>query len=549
MTRKPLTVLVEMRPTLEGFAGIPQETRLLFRGLTRIDGVKVQGLLQHPTRRLTSGVKARTHFWQQRLTPATEINRYSRVVISLAEKPYATMLDKVRDYLERRIESAGLLTRATLRLSVKFTQFKPDDFKDFVWRTMFAKTLPASDFDAVTRCDFKICATPWKSFQNSGLYSLNFVEQPIYPRLDTRGIDIFVGQTPYPAAVTRDTRLVIRYHDAIPVLMPHTIADKANHQAMHVYALRANARAGAWFACVSEATRQDLLKIHPEVADRAVTIHNMVSHHYFNEDSNPKLVQGIVRSRLYEGDLAQSQPLMPTFLSNREKESFYNRVLSADKPFKYALMVSTIEPRKNHTRLLAAWEVIKADIDPDLKLVVVGTLGWETKAIAQGFKEWIDRGEVFMLHAVPAPDLRVLYKHAAVTVCPSLGEGFDFSGVESMASGGVVVASDIPVHDEVYQDAALYFDPYSTASLVKAVKQVLYDDQAPRTCERLRQRGQEIAARYHADVIMPQWDAFLQQVAAAPARRPAGAVAQDPRAAVPVTPVTPAVLARRGELT
>jgi len=63
---------------------------------------------------------------------------------------------------------------------------------------------------------------------------------------------------------------------------------------------------------------------------------------------------------------------------------------------------------------------------------------------------------VFLLNNVPADDLRVLYRHAAATVCPSLAEGFDFSGVEAMRCGGVVLASDIPVHREVYQDAAHY---------------------------------------------------------------------------------------------
>jgi len=117
-----------------------------------------------------------------------------------------------------------------------------------------------------------------------------------------------------------------------------------------------------------------------------------------------------------------------------------------------------------------------------------------------------------MLNAVPAPDLRVLYRHATATVCPSVGEGFDFSGVESMRSGGVVIASGIAVHREVYGDAAAYFDPYSTAELVAALKQVLYGDQAARLQEHLRSRGEEISARYLPAQILPQWDRFLSQV-------------------------------------
>jgi hypothetical protein len=346
-----------------------------------------------------------------------------------------------------------------------------------------------------------------------GLGSLNFFAAPKYPWLDTKGIDIFIAQTPYPARIHRDTAMIVRYHDAIPVFMPHTISDKSLHQATHFYALMNNVKAGAYFACVSEATRTDLLRLFPEAASRAVTIHNMVSHHYYKEDSPEGRVSEIIRSRLYEGNPDCPEELRLKFFSVRERENFYRRCLSA-APIKYLLIVSTIEPRKNHARLLAAWEAIKTNIDPDLKLVIVGTLGWDYKTLIPAFKSWLERGELFMLNAVPAPDLRVQYRHAAATVCPSLGEGFDCSGVEAMRSGGIVAASDIPVHREVYEDASEYFDPYSTMSLVKALERMLYGESRVETQKRLLVRGQEISARYLPDQILPKWARFLDQVLA-----------------------------------
>jgi hypothetical protein len=41
--------------------------------------------------------------------------------------------------------------------------------------------------------------------------------------------------------------------------------------------------------------------------------------------------------------------------------------LAPDKPLKYLLMVSTVEPRKNHSLLLAAWERLKYSVLPDLR--------------------------------------------------------------------------------------------------------------------------------------------------------------------------------------
>jgi glycosyltransferase involved in cell wall biosynthesis len=510
--RKPV-VLLEMRPALDGFAGIPQETRLLFRGLCMIPQIKTEGLIQASMRTLARGTTDNAWvFKTQSLPAATLLNRYSRVVISMGEKPYRTMLDKAMDWVERRMVTTTLTigTLSGLR-QVKTSKFKSQYFEDFVWRTMFAKTLPASDFDVVTRPDFRICSTPWGTMHTVGLSSMNMLPFAVYPKLDTRGADIFIGQTPYPGRVSKNTAMVIRYHDALPVFMPHTISDKGLHQATHFYALRQNVKAGAWFACVSEATRQDLLKLFPEAEPRAVTIHNMVSHHYHDKPASAALVPGILRSRLYEGDLEKGVNLLPKFFGLQEKTDFYGKHL-ATKPFRYLLIVSTIEPRKNHSRLMAAWEVLKADVDPDLKLVVVGTLGWEYKAIISSFREWIDRGDLFPLQGVPAPDLRVLYQHAAATVCPSLGEGFDFSGAEAMASGGVVVASDIPVHREVYADASLYFDPYATGSLVGALKQLIYAPDAGSTAAQLRDLGKQVAARYQPSAIVPQWEAFLNRV-------------------------------------
>src|SRR5438105_15928992 len=51
-------VLLELRPAFDGFAGIPQETRLLFRGLRMLQSCEVAGLLQMSGRILAKGVRA-----------------------------------------------------------------------------------------------------------------------------------------------------------------------------------------------------------------------------------------------------------------------------------------------------------------------------------------------------------------------------------------------------------------------------------------------------------------------------------------------------------
>jgi glycosyltransferase involved in cell wall biosynthesis len=486
MTDKKLHVLLEMRPALDGFAGIPQETRLLFRGLCTMPALQVQGMLQ------TS-----MHF----------IN--DDVVASLDAKPPTKRFDVIDLYIKRRRVALGLaLARLLLPRyrAVKTNFFESRNFADFIWQRLFAKTLPTEDYALVTTPNYRVCGVPWNVMQSAGLYALKLLRRPAYPLLDTTGVDVFITQTPYPAQLGPRTTMVVRYHDALPILMPHAFANAARHHATHLHALRCNVESGAYFACVSEATRQDLLRLFPQVADRAVTIHNMVSHEYFDEDSLAEELPKIVLTRLN----TQSPLTRSDVTSLGTQDGFYQRHLGV--PFKYLLMVSTIEPRKNHLTLLAAWETIRAEIDPTIKLVIVGSLGWDVEPIVRPMRNWIDQGEVFVLSSVPAAELRVLYRHAAATVCPSLAEGFDYSGVEAMRCGGITIASDIAVHREVYADAAEYFEPYSKTGLVDAIRAVLYNPQALQRQSALRSAGKVVSARYTADAILPQWEAFLKQL-------------------------------------
>ena len=109
---------------------------------------------------------------------------------------------------------------------------------------------------------------------------------------------------------------------------------------------------------------------------------------------------------------------------------------------------------------------------------------------------------------VPAPELRLLYKHARATICPSFGEGFDFSGVEAMRCGGAVAASDIPVHRDVYGAAAEYFTPYSAPDIAAAIARVI-DPAAPLRRTELVRDGTVVSAQYMPEKILPQWQNFL----------------------------------------
>jgi glycosyltransferase involved in cell wall biosynthesis len=119
---------------------------------------------------------------------------------------------------------------------------------------------------------------------------------------------------------------------------------------------------------------------------------------------------------------------------------------------------------------------------------------------------------MFLLSNVPAPELRLLYKHARATVCPSVGEGFDFSGIEAMRCGGVVAALDVPVHREVFVAAAEYFNPCSTQDIADAITRLI-DPQHSARRQGLIEEGASESSRYLPERIVPQWQRFLKRVA------------------------------------
>ncbi len=485
-----MKVLLELRPALDGHAGIPQETRLLFRGLARLEGVSVAGLLQSSNRMVAGGLTERGRKWPRH----RQVDRQSKVVVALQRPAHPLLREVLLAPLSTAMGTLGLLLSNLVGRRQPLTHFDPAHFEDFIWRALFARTLPHQDFASVTSAPYRVARVPWSAAHAAALVTRRF-GHALYPRLDTRGFDVMIAETPYPGRVEHGTRMVVRYHDAIPLLMPHTISDRKRHQASHYSALRRNIRDGAWFACVSDTTRRDLISVFPEAEPRSLTIHNMVSHHYFDEASAAERVPEILRIRRNTANLLGGGAATASMVRR-------------GGGLEYLLVVSTIEPRKNHLTLLSAWEQLRNEGHSDLHLVIVGALGWDHRSIVRKFGPWLSRGHLHVLEDVPSPELRLLYKHARATICPSFGEGFDFSGVEAMRCGGVVAGSDIAVHRDIFGPAYESFSPYSAGELVHAVRRLIGPDSAPRR-EELLAHGREVSSRYLPERLLPKWQEFL----------------------------------------
>jgi glycosyltransferase involved in cell wall biosynthesis len=154
-------------------------------------------------------------------------------------------------------------------------------------------------------------------------------------------------------------------------------------------------------------------------------------------------------------------------------------------PERYVLFVGTIEPRKNLTRLLRAYEEIHRDGLSD-GLVIVGRRGWLVADFFAALEDSEVREAVILPGFIPDDDLPGVYVGAQALVLPSLYEGFGLPVLEAMACGTPVACSRTSSLLEVSGDAAVHFDPQDVTTIAAALR-VLFTDRDLR--EHLRARG------------------------------------------------------------
>jgi len=156
--------------------------------------------------------------------------------------------------------------------------------------------------------------------------------------------------------------------------------------------------------------------------------------------------------------------------------------------------LGSLYPHKNIKVVLQALKKL-----PNYKLKLIGA----RDVFSRESKKLIDQYQVnsqvkflgFLEDAQVAKEL----KTSLALVQPSLSEGFGLTGVEAMSAGTPVIASKIPIFQEIYQDGAIYFDPHDPQSFVCAVQKL-----EKTNLNKLLQKAKKIAASY-------SWDKMVQE--------------------------------------
>jgi glycosyltransferase involved in cell wall biosynthesis len=163
------------------------------------------------------------------------------------------------------------------------------------------------------------------------------------------------------------------------------------------------------------------------------------------------------------------------------------------EPSRYALCVSTLEPRKKIAELLDAWRALPATLRDSTPLVLAGAEGWLNQGLHEQIRDAAASGWLKHVGFVPEESLPALYAGAALFLYPSLYEGFGLPPLEAMASGAPVVVANRSCLPEVCGDAAAYVDPDDLPAFTGAIAEALENHSWQ---ARAREKGLERAARF-----------------------------------------------------
>ena len=168
-------------------------------------------------------------------------------------------------------------------------------------------------------------------------------------------------------------------------------------------------------------------------------------------------------------------------------------------PDRFALGLSTLQPRKNFDGLIDAFRLLLShhgDTEEvaDLHLVICGGLGWMYEEIQQRVEHHGLGARIHFPGFVQDADLPALYTLASVFAFPSWYEGFGLPALEAMACGTPVVAADNSSLPEVVGGAGLLVDAASPDDLASALLQLL-SNQDLRVA--VKRAGLEQAAKFN----------------------------------------------------
>lgn len=155
-------------------------------------------------------------------------------------------------------------------------------------------------------------------------------------------------------------------------------------------------------------------------------------------------------------------------------------------------------PRKNLKNIILAISGLNVHLD------IVGKLNNEYLTLLKenkiDYKNYID---------VPFQKIIDLYNESDIVSFPTFAEGFGMIIVEANILGKPVISSDIPIIHEIANDACLYVNPNNVQEIHDAILKLWHDKYSR---ESLVQRGYENAKRFSLEKMRENYYKLYQEV-------------------------------------
>lgn len=277
-----------------------------------------------------------------------------------------------------------------------------------------------------------------------------------------------------PALLPKKIRTVITVHDMVAFLFPSHHNKKAIilERVFLPMALRKTAAVIA----VSHSTKKDITRFFPFAAQKIHVVHNAAD--------QPSSVSEEMQQAL------------------RTKFSLPNDII---------LDIGTLEPRKNHVRVLKAFAAIGHKF-PHHHLVIAGGKGWQYQDVFKTHATIIAthpdlKKRIHFLGYVSLEDLQTLYTIASVFVFPALYEGFGLPALEALTHSCPVIVPNNSSLPEVVGDAAVLVDPYKEEEIARAMERILSN---PEYAEELREKGRIQAQKFSWEKAGMKTNALLK---------------------------------------
>lgn len=179
---------------------------------------------------------------------------------------------------------------------------------------------------------------------------------------------------------------------------------------------------------------------------------------------------------------------------------------------KYFLYLGTLEPRKNLTRLVKAYEILSRRKEDCPLLVLAGGKGWLYDEIFEEVNKSGLGDKVIFTQYIPGEEICPLMNGAEAFVFPSLYEGFGMPPLEAMACGTPVIVSGSASLPEVVGDCGLIVDAYSEESIADAMEKIADNEELRKQLsEKGISRAREFSWKKSAEKLYTIYERLVQQ--------------------------------------